>query len=458
MEKPRKIFTGYIPREWQAKTHVLLKRHNVLVFHRRGGKTVFCVNEILDQSVRFNKFDPKTNKPFKNPTYAYLATTAGQAERVAWPYFKMYMENIPGVKFNNAKLTITYPHPRGLCTIYCMGTENYNALLGMYLDGYVLDEYADMHPDVRDRVVLPMLSDRKGWEIIIGTPRGENAFKELYDTAVMNPDMWFSCLCKASETGIIDPEELRMLQITMSEEAYNQEYECDFNAAPAGKYYQKYMDDALREGRITDVPHNPNCLVSTYWDLGRDGMAVWFVQEVGREVHVIEYCEETGKGLEWMKDLLDRKEREDGYKYNEHILPHDADHTVIDTNCSRVETLVNMGVPESSIRVLSRTKNIGEDINAVRVLLRQCYFDSKKCNPYINGRHRGIASLKEYARKWDTKLKIFMDKPLHNWSSHGADAFRQLAVDYQPGFGQSIKEMRSNLPSYADHDYDILSL
>jgi len=450
----KRIPTGYVPRDWQQKVHNLLKRHNVLVFHRRGGKTVLAVNEMIDQAIRFNKKDPKTGIPYRDPTYAFVATTVGQVEKIAWSYFKHYLEHIPGVKFNESKLRATFPHPAGICTIYCFGAENFDSFRGIYLDGYALDEFANMHPDVRDKVFLPMLSDRKGWEIIIGTPKGDNNFKDLYDRALANPERWFTCLHKASETGIIDDEELAMLKETMSEEAYNQEYECDFNAAPSGKYYQKYMDDAMREGRITDVPHNQSSLVNTYWDMGRDGMSLWFVQETGREVHVIRYWEEVGKGLEAPVDFIKQCEDEFGYRYNEHIVPHDADHHELQTNQTRIEFLEAQGL--KNVRALERTSNIGEDIHAVRVILRHCYFDKKNCNPYIHGRLRGIASLKDYSKKYDTKLKVYHEKPTHNWASHGCDAFRQFALDYQPGFGRSVNAFHGSLPSTADHEYDIL--
>jgi len=453
-KRSKVVSTGYVPREWQAKTHNLLKRHNILVFHRRGGKSVLAVNEIADQSIRFNKKDPKTGKHFRNPQYAFVATTVGQVEKIAWQYFKEYMSMIPGVKFNESKLRATFPHPHGICTIFCFGAENFDAMRGIYLDGYVLDEFADMHPDVRDKVLLPTLSDRTGWEIIIGTPKGDNSFKQLYDIAVMNPVRWFSCLYKASETDILPKEELQMLKETMSEEAYNQEYECDFNAAPSGKYYQKYMDDATRDGRITNVPFQPNCLVNTYWDLGRDGTTIWFIQEVGREVHVIRYHEIIGRGLEYAVDYIKECESNFGYKWNEHIVPHDADHHELQVETTRVEFLENAGLV--NVRCLPRTLSVSEDIHAVRTVLRHCWFDRVNCNPYIEGRHRGIASLKDYSKKFDSKLRVYSDKPIHNWASHGSDAMRQFAVDYQVGFGKPLSEHFANLPTEADHEYDIL--
>jgi len=440
----RRITTGYIPREWQRKTHSLLKRHNILVFHRRGGKTVFAVNELIDKAVHFNKVDPKTGLKFKNPTFAFVATTIGQVEKIAWQYFKDYMKDIPGVKFNSQKLRITFPHPSGLCTIYLFGAENFDTMRGIYLDGYVLDEYADMHPDVRDKVLLPTLSDRKGWEIIIGTPKGENAFKELYDVACMDSNMWYSCLHPVTSTDILDDDELKMLKRTMSDEAYAQEYLCDFNAAPSGKYYQRYIDEARSEGRITNVPWENSCMVSTYWDLGHnDSTAIWFVQEVGREIRVINYLEDHGKGLEHYVSELNKLP----YNYNEHVLPHDANHHELSSGRTRVDYLRDHGL--TNIRVLPKSISVNEDIHAVRQVIPKCWFDSKLCM-------QGIKGLSAYERKFDSKTRTYQDKPLHNWASHSADAFRYFGIDYQPGFGEAVGKFREDLHHSSAVEYDIL--
>ena len=231
-------------------------------------------------------------------------------------------------------------------------------------------------------------------------------------------------------------------------------HNCDFQAAPSGKYYQKYMDDAVKDGRITDVPFQPNCLVNTYWDLGRDGTSIWFIQEVGREVHVIRYHEIIGRGLEYAVEYIKKCETEYGYKWNEHIVPHDADHHELQVETTRVEYLENAGL--LNVRCLPKTLSVAEDVHAVRAVLRYCWFDRVNCNPYIEGRHRGIASLKDYSKKFDTKLRVYSDKPIHNWASHGSDGFRQFAVDYQPGFGRPLNEHFANLPTEADHEYDIL--
>jgi len=450
LSKVRSISTGYVPRTWQLETHLrILKekiRHSILVFHRRGGKSVFSVGHINHSAINFNKMDPKTGKPLRNPHFAFVAPTRAQVENIAWLYFKEYLRDIPQIKFNETKLRATFPHPRGICTISLFGAENFDAMRGIYLDGYVLDEFADMHPDVRDKVLLPTLSDREGWEIVIGTPKGENAFKRLYDVAINNEDMWYHCLVRADESNILPDGELNLIRQSMSEEAYNQEYLCDFNAAPSGKYYQKYMDDARTEGRLTSVPYDTSATVTTYWDLGfNDSTAIWFVQEIGREIHVIDYYEVHGKGLDWIipNEILNRK-----YQYSEHVVPHDASQHELSTGTTRVEFMLSHGLKD--VRVLPRSKNVAEDIHAVRLMLPKCWFDKKNCD-------LGIRALASYERKWDAREKVYSDKPRHNWASHGADSFRYFALDYRPGMSRDRREYYDEVQLSGAPDYDILS-
>lgn len=445
LRKIKEIVTGYIPRKWQKWFHSAKKRFNVLVVHRRGGKSVGVINDMIDEALAFDKVDERTGVPYKNPQYAYLATTRKQAEDIAWSYFKEYMKDIPSVKFHETKLRITFPHPRGTCTIYLLGTDNFEAIRGYYFDGYVLDEYGDMHPDVREKVMRPTISDRKGWEIIIGTPKGDNQFKKIFDHAKSRPDTWTAIEIKASESGLIDEEELEELRETMSESAFAQEYECDWEASPEGYYYQNYIQQAMDQGRITDLPYDRNYGVMTFWDLGmNDAGVIWFVQEVGRALHVIDYIENTDVGLEWYVEELHERD----YKYVGHWLPHDVMvRDLTNHGRTRKDYLENLGLKD--IHVVPKSQNVNEDTHAVRVLLRKCWFD--KMNTV-----QGLEALKGYRRKWDPKNKVYMNNPVHDWASHGSDGFRQLAMSYEEGMGTSLAERYNSLPQEADHEYNIL--
>ena len=396
-----KLSTGYVPRPLQREIHRSLKRFSVLVCHRRFGKSVLCINELIHRCLKDTK---------QNPRYAYFAPFYAQAKKVAWDYLKLYCRNIPGTTFNEQELRADLPGGR---RIYIAGADNPDAHRGIYLDGCVLDEYAQMHPLVWTEVIRPALSDRMGFAIFIGTPKGRNNFYEMYEMAKSNPE-WYTKVFRASETGLIPQNELEALQKEMGEDAYNQELECSFDAAVKGTYYGTQMSEAQSSGRIINVPYDPALGVITAWDLGiGDSTAIWFAQRAFREVRLIDYVELEGKGIPEIVKFL----KEKPYVYTTHLLPHDAAARELGTGKSRQEVLRNLGIVAD---VLPRMK-VDDGIQAARNLLPLCWFDQTKT-------HRGLECLREYRREWDDKLNMFRNKPLHNQYSHGADAFRQLAV------------------------------
>lgn len=219
---------GYDPRPIQAFLHQTKRqrkiRFMVAVCHRRFGKTRFALGEIAADGFEC---------AHHNPQYAYIAPTYGQAERVAWTYLKEMFKDYPGIEKNEAKLRLTIPrHDRGdKITIWLLGAENPDSIRGIYLDGVVLDEYAQCDPTIWGQVVRPALSDRKGWAIFIGTPKGTNNFYTMYQTAMLNmhkhPELkWYAFSAPASKTGIIDADELKAAQAEMSDEEFAQEFEC----------------------------------------------------------------------------------------------------------------------------------------------------------------------------------------------------------------------------------------
>lgn len=432
----KRISTGYAPRPLQRIIHQNMKRFNVLVLHRRFGKTVLSINETIDRALR---------SPLKAPQYAYIAPTYGQAKRIAWEYLKEYTKDIPGSKPNEAELRVDIPRPhmKDKIRFMLLGSENPDTLRGIYLDGVVLDEFAVCDPTIWGQVVRPALADREGWAIFLGTPKGQNHFFELYNKARKNPD-WYVCTYRASETKVLSTYELRAAKDEMSEEEYLQEFECSFTAANTGAYYQKQMLIAESENRVTSVPYESSCFVDTYWDLGiGDTTAIWFLQVVGHEYHLIDYLEMSGKGLDWFVAEINKKP----YTYREHTLPHDARARELGTGKSREETLRSLGL--TRLYILPRWQ-VADGINAVRTILSKCWWDKDKCE-------RGLLALHAYERKWDAKNQIFQEKPKHNWASNGADAFRYLAMGVRPESQRVQSEM---LREYRDsyQEYDVFSL
>lgn len=210
--------TGYRPHKFQREIHAGLKRFSVVVAHRRMGKTVLAVNSLIDAALRSRKQDPR---------YAYIAPFRGQAKAVAWDYLRRYGMAVPGTVAAEGELSITFPHG---ARIRLFGADNPDALRGIYLDGCVMDEVADMKPEVWGEVVRPALSDRLGWCLFIGTPKGVNLFHDLYQYALTDPD-WYAGMFPVDETGLVAPGELELARKVMSANSYRQEFLCDFTAS-----------------------------------------------------------------------------------------------------------------------------------------------------------------------------------------------------------------------------------
>jgi hypothetical protein len=197
----------------------------------------------------------------------------------------------------------------------------------------------------------------------------------------------------------------------MSEDLYDQEFECSFQAAITGSYYGAIIDDLQKNNKITSVPYDPNLDCETWWDLGlKDSTAIWFVQKHGDEIRVIDYEESSGEGLDFYADLLDSKP----YKYDRHIAPHDIKVRELGAfGKSRLESALELGISFDIAPKLS----IEDGIEAVRKTLPKCYFDKEKT-------YQGVEALKAYQKKWDDKNQCFKNRPIHNFASHPADAFR----------------------------------
>ena len=409
------ITINYKPRKHAEAYHDRTERFAVLVAHRRFGKTVAAINELIRACFAVDKKDVRV---------AYIAPYLSQAKAVAWDYALEYTIDIPDIKINHSELRIDFNNGSRF-RLY--GADNYNAMRGLYFDAIVCDEMADFPHSAWPTVLRPSLTDRKGSCTFISTPKGKNEFWELYEHAKSDPS-WWSGMYKASQTNILDPEELEEAKITMGEDRYEQEFECSFEAAIVGAYYAMEMKTAMQDNRITTVPYDPSVGVVTAWDLGiGDSTAIWFAQYVGQEIRVIDYYENSGVGLDHYAKELSNK----NYHYMDHILPHDVQVKELGTGKSRLETLHNLGIQDVTI---APKLAIEDGIQAARSMLNRCWFDEEKCN-------RGIEALRQYRREFDEKNKTWRGKPLHDWTSHGADAWRYLAVgkQTQTNWGEPIR-------------------
>ena len=400
---------SYAPRQPFIDFHNRAQRWAVLVCHRRAGKTVACVAELVLSALFCGKQDGR---------YAYVCPQFNQAKDVAWVYIKRLTADIPGIQYNESELRADLPNG---ARIRLYGADNPDRLRGLYLDGVVLDEFADMRSSVWGEVIRPMLTDRKGWAVFIGTPKGHNEFYTAYHSALDRPD-WFVMLLKASTSGLIDAVELKDAAQGMTDDQYAQEFECSFEAAIAGAYYAKEFDAYGHQ--ITNVPYDREMPVFTAWDIGySDDTAIWFYQVIRGEIHVIDFYAANGYGVEHYADMLDGK----SYNYARLgdkpflWLPHDARaKTFASGGKSSQEQFFARGYASRITPELS----LQDGIQAMRMAMPRMWFDKTKCKD-------GIEALKLYRREWDSDKKVFRDKPLHDWTSHAADAARYMAIAWQ---------------------------
>lgn len=411
----QRVELDYAPRRQFQSFHKRDKRWSCLVAHRRAGKTVATINDTIMRAVRDSKPDGR---------YAYIAPLYNQAKDIAWAYLKHYAYPLLSDSPNESELRVDLVNGS---RIRLYGADNPDRLRGIYLDGVILDEYGDMKPAIWTDVLRPALSDRKGWATFIGTPKGKNDFFKLWDDALKSED-WFTLMLKASETGLVDKQELADALLAMGPDTYAQEYECSFDAAIKGAFYADELRRADEQGRIGRVPIDRGLQVDTAWDLGvSDSTAIWFVQTLGKERRVIDYYESSGVGLDHYAQVL--KDR--GYVYRDHYFPHDIAIRELSTGKSRVETLKQLGIEAR----VGEQSAVMDGINAVRRMLDQCWFDSERCG-------RGLEALKQYRREYDDKLKDWKLRPLHDWTSHGADALRTFATGFKDAFPPVAPKLR----------------
>ena len=390
----------YRPRDAFKPLHYRTQRWAVVVAHRRAGKTVACINELIKSAITDTRPDGR---------YAYVAPFYSQAKSVAWDYLKRFSAVIPNIQINESELRIDYPNG---ARVRLFGADNADALRGQFFDGVVADEYGDWKPSVWSYVIRPALADRGGWAIMIGTPKGRNQFWEMHTHATIN-EKWLCLTIKASESGLLPAEELAELQLELTDDAWRQEMECDFDAALPGAIFGKELWQAEQEGRIKPNLYDPELKVHAVMDLGfSDDTAIFWFQ-VGKELRIIDCYATHGMSIDHYDGILKAKP----YKYGDWLwLPHDARAKSLQTGRSIEEQFRTMGW---KTRI---TPELGliDGVQAARLTLGDCFIDSK-CQD-------GLDALKQYQREYDEDKKCFRDKPRHDWTSHYADAFRYACL------------------------------
>ncbi len=406
----RKVLNSFVPRAYQLPIIDALENKDykkiIAVLPRRSGKDIVAWNLAIRQCIK------------KVCTVFYIFPTYAQAKKVIWNSITNeginFHDFIPKelVKSKNSQeMKIEFINGSILQLI---GSENVDSIVGTNPYGCIFSEYALQDPRAY-QFIRPILTANNGWVLMISTPRGRNHFWELYQIAQQHPD-WFAYKLTIDDTRHIPLKEIEKEKSEgiMSEDLILQEYYCSFDMGIEGAYYTKYIDKMRLNNQIGQVPYETGFKVHTAWDLGvRDSTAIIFFQVIGQSVRIIDCYENSKVGLEHYAKILEQK----NYVYGKHIAPHDIKVKELGTGMTRIEKAKNLGINF----IVAPSISIEDGIESVRSTLGKIWIDEEKCQPLLK-------ALINYRQEYDTKRKIYNSQPLHDWSSHFADALRYLCV------------------------------
>jgi phage terminase large subunit len=380
------------------------------VWHRRAGKDLTDFNFMVMKAME------------RKGSYWHLLPEYNQARKAIWQGMTKegtrFIDFIPPVLIkstNNQEMKVELINGS---IIQILGSDRIDSLVGSNPVGVNLSEFALTNPRAWG-LIEPILLENDGWAVFNTTPRGKNHAYDLWVLAQNNPK-WFTQFLTIKDTNVIPEEFINELRsMGTDEETIQQEYYCSFEGAMQGAYYAeqiKYLED---NNKIIDFPYLQEYPVTTYWDIGRrDYTVIWFMQKVGYEYRLIDYYYESGGDV----DIFARELVQRGYRYEKHMLPHDAGHLRVGMLGKTIQQQLQDALPKENIRVLKRTGDVQGDIIATRSFLRRCAFNKTACKD-------GVNALKNYTKKWNDQRNAWSDEPFHNWASHGADAFRELAMN-----------------------------
>ncbi len=424
-------------------------------WHRRAGKDLFGINLTTVKSQE------------RVGTYWHVLPTYKQGRNIVWNGFtkegRQFLDYIPPGLIENKNTTemrITFKNK----SIYqVVGTDNINSLVGTNPVGVIMSEYSLHDPAAWD-YLRPILAENGGWALFIYTLRGKNHGFKLGQLAKglmeQGNKKWFYEKLVAGDKGTHRPDGSPVIsdamiqaerESGMPEELILQEFFCSAEAPLVGSYYSvqmRYLEGQLSKTRVDNQknpvsdrfgPHvvwEPRLTVDTWWDLGYDdSTTIWFVQHHGSEIRVIDYYENSGESLahyiKYLKSLP--------YNYGTHLAPHDISVHEYSTGITRIQAAATLGLRFKPVP----KHEVQDGIECVRAMLPRVWFNDEKCG-------RGIAALREYCKEWNEDLKTFRSNPLHNWASHGADAFRTGAW--------GTRQKRNDRPKkhYMEDNYDYL--
>lgn len=398
------------PRSYQLPVFIAMDgdyNRACLVWHRRAGKDLTLWNLTIKKALE------------RRGTYFYTLPTYNQAKKVIWSGMSnegfRFLDHVPKQiikNLNNTEMRITLKNGS---VIQLVGTDNIDSIVGTNPIGVVFSEYSLQNPRAWE-LIRPILALNNGWAIFNFTPRGRNHGFRLFTMADGNPD-WFTQLLTVEDTNLLDAEAIERERAEgMPEELIQSEYFCSWDAALPGAYYRDQLDRARVEKRVTCVPWQTAQPVYTSWDIGiGDSTAIIFVQYVDNKIHIIDYEQNTGEGLPFYINML----KEKPYTYADHFAPHDITAREFASGKSRLEMARDLGMFFTIV-----TKHpVDDGINCVRSMFNRFYIDEDKCSHLID-------CIAAYRKEFDEKHQTWRVRPLHDWSSHAADALRYFCMGW----------------------------
>lgn len=432
------------PRAYQRAAWEYLERggkHAELIWHRRSGKDELALHWTAvaahQRVANYWHMLPKATQVRKAIWEAINPHTGRRRIDEAFPHElrEATREQEMFIRFKNGS------------SWQALGSDNFQGALGSTPAGIVYSEWSQANPSARG-YLRPILAENGGWQLYITTPRGKNHAYQTYRSALGLP-VSFAEKLTARDTGVFTEEQLEAEAAEyiatygpdMGQALFEQEYLCSFDAAILGAYYGAELAAVDRQGRITRVEYDPDFPVHTAWDLGYDDdTAIWFYQVIAGEIRLLEYYFNSGKDIDHYAEVLACKP----YAYGTHWLPHDAKAKTLAAHGKSIQEQLMNQLGWGSVRIVPNL-TVEDGIQAVRKMFPRVWFDT--------GCEDGIEALRQYHREWDDDRKMFRDKPHHDWTSHGADAFRYLAVAWQEELPEP-QETRKPSDAYGFDDDD----
>lgn len=399
---------NFTPREYQRGLYNCLSqgfKRAIVVMHRRAGKDKVCINIMAREAFK------------RRGTYFYILPYYTQARKIVWEGmdkdgFRL-IDHFPKelvVRRDNQQMKLELANGS---IIQFLGSDNIDSIVGTNPVGVIFSEFS-LHKVEAWNYLRPILLENGGWAVFNGTPRGKNHMYKLLEAAKKDPK-WYWDIKTVDDTGVLTAEQVEEeIANGMPRALALQEFYCSFDAAMVGAYYGEVMERAEVMNRVTQVPWDPSLPVITAWDLGvSDETVVVCMQQTESGVRFIDAIADNGKGLEYYVKWLN----DQPYAYAYDILPHDVRVRELGTGKSRIQILHDLGRKHI---VVAKRVSIEDGIAATRLLLAKASFDDRRCDKLVQ-------ALKQYRASWDPAKEVY-GAPIHDWSSHWADAVRMAAI------------------------------